>query len=66
MIKKERFFGDQCLYVVAELASLQKPGFDPADAVDFPSNFLHGLSSGEQDRTPVYVWGGALKGATFS
>ena len=51
VIKKGRFFGDQYLYVVADLASLQGPVFDQSDAVDFPSDFLHRLNSGEQNRT---------------
>ena len=51
VIKKGRFFGDQYLYVVADLASLQEPVFDESDAVDFPSNFLHKLNSEQQNRT---------------
>ncbi len=66
VIQKGRFFGDQYLYVVADLASLQEPVFDQSDAVDFPSDFLHRLNSGEQNRTPVCVWGGASKGVIFT
>ena len=51
VIKSGRFFGDQYLYVVADLASLQEPAFDQSDSVDFPSDFLQGLNSEEQNRT---------------
>jgi len=51
VIKKGRFFGDQYLYVVADLASLQGPVFDQSDAVDFPSDFLARLKSEKQNRT---------------
>lgn len=66
VIKRGRFFGDQYLYVVADLASLQEPVFDRSDAVDFPSDFLARLKSEEQNRTPLCVWGGASKGVIFS
>ena len=49
----ERFgslFGDQYLYVVADLASLQTPTYDPSDAVDFPADFLSRLILAEQSR----------------
>lgn len=66
VIQKGRFFGDQYLYVVADLASLREPVFDQFDAVNFPSDFLDSLSSGEQCNSPVCVWGGASKGVIFS
>jgi hypothetical protein len=71
VIKIGRFFGDQYLYVVADLATLREPIFDQLDAVGFPSDFLHGLNSKqtnqtEQSRAPVCVWGGASKGVIFS
>ena len=66
VIKKGRFFGNQYLYVVADLASLQEPVFIQSDSVDFPSDFLHRLNSEEENRTPVCVWGGASKGVIFS
>jgi hypothetical protein len=71
VIKKGRFFGDQYLYVVADLASLQQPTFDQSNAVDFPSDFLRELNSEtqkkkEHNRIPVCVWGGASKGVIFT
>ena len=66
VIRKGRFFGNQYLYVVADLASLREPEFEQSSVVDFPSDFLGELSSEEQNRTPVVVWGGASKGVVFS
>ena len=64
VIQRGHFFCDQYLYVVADLASLREPAFDQSDPVDFPFGFLNSLDSEEpnrteQNRTPVYVWGGA-------
>lgn len=66
VITKGRFFGNQYLYVVADLASLREPVFEQSNTVDFPSDFLGELSSEEQNRAPVAVWGGASKGVIFS
>lgn len=55
VIQKGRFFGDQYLYVVADLASLREPEFDKSDNVDFPSDFFHSLDSEEQNRTEQKV-----------
>lgn len=51
VISKGRFFGEQYLYAVVDLSSLQKPVFIQSDSVHFPSNFLQGLNSEEQNRT---------------
>lgn len=62
-----RFFGDQYLYVVADLSSLREPIFDPTDAVSFPDDFLNSLSADAGPASkPVGVWGGASKGVIFS
>lgn len=62
-----RLFGEQYLYVVAELASLRPPKRDASDPVDFPSDFTarlhHGAASGA-GRTAI--WGGASKGVIFA
>ncbi len=65
VIKSGRFFGEQYLYVIADLSTLHEPVFDPSDAVDLPPDFLVNLNSDEQ-RHPVCVWGGASKGVIFS
>lgn len=67
IIDSGRFFGDQYLYVVADLSTLREPVFNPADAVAFPDNFLASLSAGASPASqPVCVWGGASKGVIFS
>jgi len=67
VITAGRFFGGQYLYVVADLATLRKPAFDPADAANFPADFLASLSVGAvRHSPPVCVWGGASKGVIFS
>ena len=61
-------FGGQYLYVVADLATLQKPVFNQADKFLFPSNFSSGiarlavLTKGKRN----VVWGGASKGVIFT
>ena len=66
IITKGRFFGNQYLYVVADLASLREPVFEQSSAINFPSDFLKGLSLKKKNRKPVVVWGGASKGVIFS
>lgn len=62
------FFGEQYIYVVADLASLKMPTYNPRDAVNFPDDFLSKLVPAEQSRSeqPHAVWGGASKGVIFS
>ncbi len=62
-----RLFGDQYLYVVAELSSLRPPVYDPADSVHFPLDFMRQIAAplaagGEHSA----VWGGASKGVIFT
>ncbi len=68
IIKSGRFFGEQYIYVIADLATLRQPRCDRSDAIDFPSDFISDLNATGQDRTghPVCVWGGASKGVIFS
>ena len=71
LIRKGSFFGEQYLYVLADLASLQEPVFDQSVAINFPFNFLDSLNKSEQNiaeqkKMPVCVWGGASKGVIFS
>ena len=71
VIQKGYFFGDQYLYVLADLASLREPVFDQSNAINFPLNFLNSLNNETQNKTeknivPVCVWGGASKGVIFS
>lgn len=63
-----RLFGDQYIYVVAELSSLKHPEFDEEVRVRFPNNFMSGLADSYEagQGTEVIVWGGASKGVIFS
>ena len=60
-------FGGQYLYVVAELASLRTPRYDPSDAVRFPDDFGKSFENflALSPRSSA-VWGGASKGVIFS
>lgn len=69
IIASGKIFGDQYLYVVADLSSLQTPHISNCDAINFPNDFLKSLDSVEKNRVekdPVCVWGGASKGVIFS
>ncbi|MEQ1599419.1 MAG: class I SAM-dependent methyltransferase [Methylotenera sp.] len=61
-------FGGQYLYVVAELATLQKPVLEQKEKFVFPPNFLSNIghmakiAQGEGNA----IWGGASKGVIFS
>ncbi len=63
-----RLFGDQYLYVVAELSSLKFPIFDEKKRVSFPSDFINNLTemNGSQLNREAVVWGGASKGVIFA
>jgi SAM-dependent methyltransferase len=68
IIKSGSFFGNQYLYVIADLASLAEPVNEKVDLVDFPINFLDGLLNfaKENSETPICVWGAGSKGVIFS
>jgi hypothetical protein len=62
-----RLFGEQYIYVVADLATLIEPKYDKKDAIHFPDQFLASLIYTEQNRTEkAIVWGGSSKGVIFS
>jgi len=74
IIESGSVFGDQYLYVVADLASLKQPVIKPVinsgvnavvnieGRVSFPADFLSRL----KDKTGKAIWGGASKGVIFS
>jgi len=69
VIKSGKLFGDQYIYVIADLESLRQPTFEKIDAVTFPSDFVSDLNfvDRQTDRRPLFcVWGGASKGVIFS
>lgn len=70
VIDSGHLFGGQYLYVIADLASLKLPSFDPATSIHFPADFTSNLdqimSEIEKAKAPVCVWGGASKGVVFT
>ena len=63
-----RLFGDQYLYVVAELSSLKIPKLDPNDRVNFPEDFLQSLGDKikKTEERQYAIWGGSSKGVIFA
>lgn len=62
-----RLFGNQYLYIVAELGSLRRPTFREGDELSFPEDFLSTLNATSPSREiPGAVWGGSSKGVIFS
>lgn len=61
-------FSGQYLYVIADLATLRRPVFEPSHAVSFPREFLADLDTAAQNSTeqPACIWGAASKGVVFS
>jgi Methyltransferase domain len=67
VLESGRLFGEQYLYVVADLASLRPPQRASDDAVQFPADFLARLDAtrgAPGERTAI--WGGASKGVIFA
>lgn len=61
-------FGGQYLYVVADIASLQRPALQQKDVLNFPPDFLSDIDKvaaivkGKRNA----IWGGASKGVIFA
>lgn len=67
VIKSGRLFGNQYLYVVAELATLVEPKINSKNRVIFPKDFAHGIAETSRAKTSqIAIWGGASKGAIFA
>jgi hypothetical protein len=67
VVESGRLFGDQYLYVVAELDTLKEPKLDTDDVVVFPKNFLASLNEpGLAESVQSAIWGGASKGVIFA
>jgi hypothetical protein len=62
VIESGRLFGNQYLYIVAELATLRKPEINLKDSVTFPEDFTRNLAKPCQ----ATIWGGASKGVIFA
>jgi hypothetical protein len=66
-----RIFGEQYLYVVADLASIRTPSHNNSEPFEFPQDFLSSVAqhASRFKQTPTMrsaIWGGASKGVTFA
>jgi SAM-dependent methyltransferase len=67
VVKSGRLFGDQYLYVIADLATLRYPKIDDGDrVVHFPPDFTDGILTRKGKEELAAIWGGASKGVIFS
>jgi hypothetical protein len=66
IVASGRLFGDQYLYVVADLATLRYPQASAADLVTLPSGFTSGINDKHAGDENSVVWGGASKGVIFA
>lgn len=67
VLESGRLFGEQYLYVVADLASLRAIRRDPADSVKFPQDFIGNRDRYRSSRAVQRaVWGAASKGVIFA
>lgn len=68
VIESGHVFGEQYLYVVADLATLRKPVCTEADIFAFPSDFLSDINriAGIAKSQSNVIWGGASKGVIFA
>jgi SAM-dependent methyltransferase len=71
VVESGRLFGEQYLYVVADLASLKDPTAGPGDAISFPHDFAAGIAACREvalaspDKR-IAIWGASSKGVIFS
>jgi len=69
IIECGKFFGDQYIYVVAEMSSLKKPKIDSDNRVSFPTDFTDNIINTDENsigNNQVVIWGGASKGVIFA
>lgn len=62
-------FGEQYLYVVADLATLRKPQFSNDCTINFPTDFLSSIervAAIANTNAQNAIWGGASKGVIFT
>jgi hypothetical protein len=65
VVASGRCFGAQYLYVVGDLATVQRPAYAPEDKVVFPQDMTAALDPAELGQDDV-VWGGASKGVIYA
>jgi SAM-dependent methyltransferase len=64
-----RLFGDQYIYIVADLASLRIPIYDKNNSIKFPEDFIKNIHSMNENLNPnkkSFVWGVGSKGMIYS
>ena len=67
VVKCGHCFGDQYLYIIADLSTLRQPKYNEACKYLFPENFLMNMNSTQErqqrikEKKDVAVWGGGLK-----
>jgi len=67
IISVGKLFGDQYIYVVAELSSLKNPTSYCNEIFEFPKNFLDTAENYGRIKHPKRaIWGGGSKGVIFS
>jgi len=66
IIESGSLFGDQYIYVVADLASLTEPKSNQHQHVDFPKDFHSSIETRNHIVGRTAVWGGASKGVIFT
>ena len=67
LIESGRLFGNQYIYVIAELATLRSSEIDNNDRVSFPSDFTDSIDQTNEVRANrTAIWGGASKGVMFA
>lgn len=66
VVESGHLFGDQYLYVVADLATLRPPEARPRDSVVFPADFLENLTPSDREGGSTAVWGAASKGVIYA
>jgi SAM-dependent methyltransferase len=62
LVESGWLFGEQYLYIVADLETLRRPVIEANDRVDMPERFSNKLSGSCQ----AAIWGGASKGVIFA
>ncbi|WP_017671916.1 class I SAM-dependent methyltransferase [Blastomonas sp. AAP53] len=67
LIDSGHIFGDQYIYVVADLSTLQRPVFNAAQRAELPAGLCDILGDAQElENAPGVIWGGASKGVIFA
>ncbi len=67
VVESGSFFGDQYLFIVAELATLKEPKRNVKDCVIFPQDFTDKIvRRARLGLGPAAIWGAASKGVIFA